>query len=112
MIMSDKTVEITTENFETDVLKSDQPILLDFWAEWCGPCKMVSPIVEQLADEYAGKMRVGKVDADQHQDLVIRYQVMGLPTLILFKNGEPVMRLSGYKPKNEITKKIEATLNS
>ncbi|MCU0499401.1 MAG: thioredoxin [Anaerolineae bacterium] len=110
--MSDKTVEITTENFETDVLKSDQPILLDFWAEWCGPCKMVSPIVEQLADEYAGKMRVGKVDADQHQDLVIRYQVMGLPTLILFKNGEPVMRLSGYKPKNEITKKIEATLNS
>lgn len=110
--MSDKTVEITTDNFETDVLKSDQPILLDFWAEWCGPCKMVSPIVEQLAAEYAGKMRVGKVDADQYQDLVIRYQVMGLPTLILFKNGEPVMRLSGYKPKNEIAKKIEASLNS
>jgi thioredoxin 1 len=101
-----KTFEVNTANFENDVLKSNTPVLVDFWAEWCGPCRMIAPIVDQLANEYEGKLKVGKLDADQNQDLLMRYNVMGIPALILFKGGQPVLHLTGYKPKDVIVKQI------
>jgi thioredoxin 1 len=101
-----KTFEVNMSNFETDVLQSSTPVLVDFWAEWCGPCRMIAPIVDQLATEYTGKLKVGKLDADQNQDLLMRYNVMGIPALILFKNGEAVLHLTGYKPKDVIVSKI------
>lgn len=106
--MSVKTIELTSDTFETDVLKSETPVLVDFWAEWCGPCKMIAPIVEEIADEYAGRLKVGKLDADQYGDILMKYQIMGIPTLILFKNGMPVERIVGYQDKNRIVKKLTA----
>ena len=82
--------------------------MVDFWAEWCGPCKMIAPIVDEIADEYEGKLRVAKVDADANQEILMNYGIMGIPTLILFKGGEAVERITGFKPKNKIVGKIES----
>ncbi|MBZ0295769.1 MAG: thioredoxin [Anaerolineae bacterium] len=104
--MGANTFEATTANFQTEVLNSETPVLVDFWAEWCGPCKMVSPIVEEIANEYGGKLRVAKLDADTNQDVIMQYGIMGIPTLILFKGGEAVARVTGYKPKDKITSEL------
>ena len=104
--MSDKTFEVTEANFQKEVLELTEPVLIDFWAEWCTPCKMIGPLVDQIADEYQGKVRVGKLDADANPDVLMRYNVMGIPTLMLFKGGEAVERITGYQPKDKITSKI------
>lgn len=105
--MGEKTFEVTETNFETDVLGSETPVLVDFWAEWCGPCKMIAPIVDELASKYNGKIVVGKLDADAHPGVLNRYGIMGIPTLILFKGGEPVVRITGYHPKDKIEGRLQ-----
>ena len=104
--MGNKTFEVTTENFEQEVLGSEQPVLVDFWAEWCGPCKMIAPIVDEIAGEYGDKLRVGKLDADVHQDVMMQYGIMSIPTLILFKDGKPAEKIVGYQPKDALLKRF------
>ena len=105
--MGGKTFEVTEANFQSEVLDADKPVLVDFWAEWCGPCRMIAPIVEELSEEYADQLRVGKLDADEHQNIIMQYGVRGIPTLILFKGGEPVERVVGFRPKEDLLARIE-----
>ncbi len=97
-------MKITTENFEKEVLNSEVPVLVDFFATWCGPCKMMSPIVEELAKEMKGKAKVYKVDTDEEQNLAIKYGIMSIPTFIVFRNGEPVGKAVGMRDKEELVK--------
>jgi thioredoxin 1 len=97
---------VTDETFNQVVLKADQPILVDFWAVWCGPCRMVAPVVDEIAREQAGKLKVMKLDVDDNQNTAMAYGVMSIPTLILFKNGQPVERIVGFRPKADMEKKI------
>lgn len=106
-----KSIVVTDDNFETSVEKAQGVILVDFWAEWCNPCKMIAPIVEQIADESAGKLTVGKLDVDANGQTALKYGVMSIPTLILFKNGQPVERVVGYRPKEQLLDKIKKHLN-
>jgi len=96
------TVILTEKNFDQEVLTSAQPILVDFWAEWCGPCKMIAPALDELADEFAGRARVGKVNIDEHQSLAAKYGIRAIPTLLLFKGGEVVEQMVGAKNKREL----------
>jgi thioredoxin 1 len=104
--MGSKAFEVNETEWESEILKSSTPVLVDFWAEWCAPCKMLDPIVDEIAEEYQGKLRIAKIDADANTDVVTRYGVMGMPTLILFKNGEEVERISGFKTKDKIMSKF------
>ncbi len=97
---------VTDETFNQAVLKADQPILVDFWAVWCGPCRMVAPVVDEIAREHEGQMKVMKLDVDDNQNTAMAYGVMSIPTLILFKNGQPVERIVGFRPKADLEKKI------
>jgi thioredoxin 1 len=95
-------LEITSSNFQSEVIESDVPVLVDFWAEWCGPCRMIGPIVEELAGEYAGRIKVAKLDTDAEQALASRYGVLSIPTVLLFKDGEPVEQSIGARPKSAL----------
>jgi thioredoxin 1 len=102
---------LTDQNFEAEVLKSDIPVLVDFWAQWCHPCKIVGPIVEELAKEYAGKLKVGKVDVDQNQ-VAGNYAVMSIPSLLIFKNGQVVKTMVGAQSKDNFKKEIDSVLSN
>jgi thioredoxin 1 len=99
-------VEITDANFEQEVIKSDLPVLIDFWAVWCGPCKAIAPIVTELAAEYDGKLKVGKIDIDNNQEVSVKYGIRSIPTLLLFKDGKIVDQIVGAVPKAQIVAKI------
>jgi thioredoxin 1 len=107
---SDKIINVTSENFESDVLKSDKPVLVDFWAEWCGPCRMVAPTLDEIADENEA-VRIAKVNVDDQQDLAYRYQVSSIPTFILFKDGQVADRMMGAMPKASFQGFIERNTN-
>ena len=101
---------ITMENFDKIVLQSDKPVLVDFWAEWCGPCKMLGPVIDQLAQEYEGKAVIGKVNVDEEQELAMRYGVMSIPTVIFFKDGKEIDRLVGVMPPDAFVQVLEENL--
>ena len=100
-------MEFNKDNFQSEVIDSDVPVLVDFWAPWCGPCKMIGPIVEELASEYEGKAKVGKVNVDDNQDLAGSFGIRGIPTVMLFKGGEVVGQFVGLKPKDELAKALD-----
>jgi thioredoxin 1 len=108
--MSEKIVTLSDATFDEHVKGSDVPVLVDFWAEWCGPCKMISPVLEEIAEEHAGKIQIGKLNIDDNLEVTRRFDVMSIPTLILFKNGEPEVRLIGAKPKGQLLQEISAYL--
>jgi thioredoxin 1 len=99
--------EFTDANFENEVLKSEQPCLVDFWAEWCGPCRMVGPVVEEIAKDYDGKLKVGKVNVDQNSQTASKYGIMSIPSLLFFKQGKVVDQIVGAVPKKHMVEKID-----
>jgi thioredoxin 1 len=105
--MSDAVHTFTDDNFQDEVLNADGPVLVDFWAEWCGPCRQVAPIVEDIAEEYEGKAKVGKVDVDANQQTAMEYGIRSIPSLMIFKDGEAVDQIIGVAPKNKITGKLD-----
>ena len=106
--MADKT--FTDQNFEDEVIKSDIPALVDFWAPWCAPCRIVSPIIEELAKEYEGKLKVGKVNVDENPDSASQFGIMSIPSILVFKNGEPIKTMVGAQSKENFKKGIEEAL--
>ena len=105
--MSDKTIELTAENFSDEVLQSELPVLVDFWAVWCAPCRMIAPVVEELAEAYNGQMKVAKLNVDEHGDVALRYNVRGIPTLLLFHEGQVVDQMVGAGARDSLVKMIE-----
>ena len=103
-------LEITDSNFEELVLKSDKPVLLDFWAEWCGPCRAIGPVIEELAKDYAGKVKIGKVNVDHNPNVSVNYGITSIPAILFIKNGEIVDKQIGAVPKSVLDKKIQAHL--
>lgn len=108
--MSAQIIEVTDDSFETEVLKSSQPVLVDYWAEWCGPCKMIAPVLTEIAAEYAGKVKIAKLNIDDNPDTPPRFGIRGIPTLMLFKNGEVEATKVGALSKSQLTAFIDSNL--
>ncbi len=105
-----KPIEVTDDSFEQEVISSDVPVLVDFWAVWCGPCKMIAPVVEELAGEYEGQLKVAKMDVDTHKQVAMKYGIRSIPTLLLFKDGEVVEQVIGAVAKNQLVDKVSPHL--
>jgi thioredoxin 1 len=105
-----KPIVVDDASFEQKVLKSEIPVLVDFWAPWCRPCLMAAPVLDELADEYAGRVNFAKLDVDQNNKTAAKYGIMAIPNLIIFKNGEPISNIVGYKPKAELKRDLDAVL--
>lgn len=101
---------VTDATFEQEVLRNDKPVLVDFWATWCGPCRMVAPVVEQIASEYSEKLQVAKLDVDQNPDVAMKYGIMSIPTLMIFRDGKIAQRMVGYMPKETMKKYVDSVV--
>jgi thioredoxin len=110
--MAEGVLEVTTASWETEVLKASGLVMVDFWAVWCGPCRIVAPTVEELAKEYTGKVKVGKLNTDENPEIASRYKIMGIPTLMFFKDGQKVDQIVGAVPKPQLKAKIDAILGA
>ena len=108
--MSDAVLKVTDQNFEGEVVKSATPVLVDFWAEWCGPCRLMGPILDELAPVYQGKLKIGKLNVNESQEAPSKFGVMAIPTMILFKNGKEIDRFTGAMGKSDLQKKIDKAL--
>ena len=106
-----KPITIADSNFDQTVLQSKTPVLVDFWAAWCRPCLMVAPILDELAEEYNGRIIIARVDVDQNQKTAARYSIMSIPTLLIFKKGEPISHIVGFRPKEELKRSLDAALD-
>jgi thioredoxin 1 len=106
-----KPAEVTDSTFETEVLKSDKPVLVDFWAPWCGPCRMVAPVVEELSDEYSDKVKFLKLNTDDNMNTAAAYGIRSIPTLLMFKGGQPVEQIIGFRPKGDLKRVIDKALS-
>ena len=109
--MAGAATEFTETNFDQEVTKSPTPVLVDMWAAWCGPCRLLTPVVEEFAGKYQGKMKIGKLNVDDHPQVAARFRIMNIPTLLLFKGGEEVDRIVGVVPKEELERRIERVLS-
>jgi len=104
---SENVLELTDDNFDSEVLNSDTPVLVDFWAEWCMPCRMIAPTIDELADEFSGRVKVGKVDTESNRDVAIKFNISAIPTILLFQGGEVVRKFVGVTSKNEFAEELE-----
>ncbi len=105
-----KPQEVTDSNFEAEVLKAERPVLVDFWAPWCGPCRMVAPVVEELADDYAGRVDFFKLNTDDNPDTAVKYGIRSIPTLLVFKGGEVAGQIVGFRPKSDLAERLDAVV--
>ncbi|TAE32081.1 MAG: thioredoxin [Candidatus Kapaibacterium sp.] len=105
-------IHFTDDNFQQEVLNSDQPVLVDFWAAWCGPCRMIAPLIEELARDYDGKAKIGKLDVDNNQRVAMQYGIRSIPSLLIFKGGKVVDQIIGAVPKTHISSKLEAAVSA
>ena len=108
--MAEGIVELTTASWDKEVLQANSIVMVDFWAVWCGPCRMIAPVVEELAKEYAGKIKVGKLNTDENSEIASRYKIMGIPTIMFFKDGQKIDQIVGAAPKSQLKAKIDALL--
>ena len=108
--MAGNVLQITDDNFESEVKNSAQPVLVDFWAEWCGPCRMLAPTIEELATEYQGKAKVGKLDTDENRNTAVKFGISAIPTVMIFKNGEVVKKFVGLTPKKDLKAAIDSLI--
>ncbi len=106
-----KPIVVDDGNFDQTVLQAETPVLVDFWAAWCGPCRMVAPVVEELAEEYEGRISFAKLDVDQNPKTASKYGVMSIPTLLIFKKGEPISQIVGFRPKQELKRSLDAAVD-
>ena len=108
--MAENVITLTDSNFEEEVIKSDVPVLIDFWAEWCGPCKMIAPSINEIAVDYKGKVKVGKLDVDSNQETTAKFRILNIPTLLFFKEGKVIEQILGAVPKKRIVSTLESIL--